>query len=150
MTTLISQKNQLSGVATLISVDRRMQKPIYLQIYESFRSRIVRRELRPGQLVPSTRQLARELRVSRFPVLNAYAQLLAEGYFESRTGAGTFIASSLPEEPATTTSKAVAKPARTWGAIAPPAAILPRTQNPPGSTGPGPFPEATRNWKHFR
>ncbi|PYS49205.1 MAG: PLP-dependent aminotransferase family protein [Acidobacteria bacterium] len=139
MTTLISQKNQLSGVATLISVDRRMQKPIYLQIYESFRSRIVRRELRPGQLVPSTRQLARELRVSRFPVLNAYAQLLAEGYFESRTGAGTFIASSLPEEPATKSRKAVAKPAPRLRAIATRAAILPRYQNPSGTNGLGPF-----------
>ncbi len=38
-----------------------------------------------------------ELGVSRIPVLNAYAQLLAEGYFESRKGAGTFVSESLPE-----------------------------------------------------
>ena len=35
--------------------------------------------------------------MSRIPVLNAYAQLLAEGYFESRKGAGTFVSDSLPE-----------------------------------------------------
>jgi GntR family transcriptional regulator/MocR family aminotransferase len=52
-------------------------------------------ELRARQIVPSTRELARELRVSRLPVLDAYSQLLAEGYFESRVGSGTFIASGL-------------------------------------------------------
>jgi GntR family transcriptional regulator/MocR family aminotransferase len=84
------------GIPNLISVDRRLSVPLYQQIYDSFRARITNGELRPGELVPSTRELARELRVSRLPVLNAYAQLLGEGYFESRAGAGTFVASSLP------------------------------------------------------
>ena len=38
-----------------------------------------------------------ELRISRFPVLDAYAQLLAEGYFESQVGSGTFVSNSLPQ-----------------------------------------------------
>src|SRR4051795_8471457 len=80
----------------LITVDRRLAKPLYKQIYDSFRTRIVRAELRAGQPGPSSRELARELRISRLPVLNAYAQLLAEGYFESRVGAGTFVAASFP------------------------------------------------------
>jgi GntR family transcriptional regulator / MocR family aminotransferase len=91
-------KAELRGVAALISVDRRARKPLHQQIYDSFRHRIIRRELRAGELVPSSRWLARELRVSRLPVLNAYAQLLAEGYFESRVGSGTFVASSLPAQ----------------------------------------------------
>src|SRR5439155_19120214 len=95
MTTL---KTELGGIMTLISVDRRARKPLHQQIYDSFRHRIIRRELRAGELVPSSRGLARELRVSRVPVLNAYAQLLAEGYFESRVGSGTFIATSLPAQ----------------------------------------------------
>jgi GntR family transcriptional regulator/MocR family aminotransferase len=41
--------------------------------------------------------LALELGISRMPVLNAYAQLLAEGYFESRVGSGTVVSRSLPE-----------------------------------------------------
>ena len=41
--------------------------------------------------------LLRELGIFRIPVLNAYAQLLAEGYFASRKGAGTFISDALPE-----------------------------------------------------
>src|SRR6266849_2964593 len=87
---------RLRGIPALISVDRRVSKPLSQQIYDSFRVRVTNGELRAGELVPSTRELARELRVSRLPVLNAYAQLLAEGYFESRTGAGTFVATSLP------------------------------------------------------
>src|ERR1041385_705003 len=86
----------LRGVATVVTVDRRLAKPLYQQIYDAFRGRVIRGDLRAGQLVPSTRELARDLRVSRLPVLEAYAQLHAEGYFETRVGAGTFIATSLP------------------------------------------------------
>jgi GntR family transcriptional regulator/MocR family aminotransferase len=59
---------------------------------------IVSRNLGAGQQIPSTRALAVELRISRIPVLTAYAQLLAEGYFETRAGAGTFVCSSLPDQ----------------------------------------------------
>src|SRR6266436_10089794 len=89
-------KSQFCGISNLITVDRRVSKPLYQQIYDSFRSRIIRGELRAGDLVPSSRELARESRISRLPVLTAYSQLLAERSFESRVGAGTFIASSLP------------------------------------------------------
>src|SRR5204862_304137 len=95
MTTL---KTDLRGIVTPITVDRRARKPLHRQIYDFFRERIIRRELRASELVPSSRGLARELRVSRLPVLNAYAQLLAEGYFESHVGAGTFVANSLPAQ----------------------------------------------------
>ncbi|HJZ75372.1 MAG TPA: PLP-dependent aminotransferase family protein [Vicinamibacterales bacterium] len=96
MTTLSAAKDVLRGVATLVAVDTRAATPIYSQIYQSFRARILSAELRAGQLIPSSRELARYLRVSRFPVLNAYAQLIAEGYFEARVGTGTFVARSLP------------------------------------------------------
>jgi GntR family transcriptional regulator/MocR family aminotransferase len=82
----------------IIVVDRKAASPLHKQIYDGFRANILRRELRPGQRIPSSRELASELRVSRFPVLNAYAQLLAEGYFESRVGAGTFVSGALPEQ----------------------------------------------------
>jgi GntR family transcriptional regulator/MocR family aminotransferase len=90
-------KKVASGFSPLIAVDRRDRKPLHLQIYEGYRRAILRRNLSAGQQVPSSRQLALELKVSRIPVLNAYAQLLAEGYFEARTGAGTFVSSSLAE-----------------------------------------------------
>lgn len=129
----------MDKVATLVSVDRRAPKPIYLQIYEAFRTRIVNRELRSGQLVPSTRQLADELRVSRFPILNAYAQLLAEGYFESRVGAGTYIASSFPEESRPRNRKAPSNTAAGVRTVSAGASTLPRYVKPDVPVGLGPF-----------
>jgi GntR family transcriptional regulator/MocR family aminotransferase len=82
----------------VITLDRKAAKPLHRQIYEAYRTRIIARDLQPGQQVPSSRSLAAELRVSRIPVLNAYSQLLAESYFESRVGAGTFVSSGLPEQ----------------------------------------------------
>jgi GntR family transcriptional regulator/MocR family aminotransferase len=81
----------------VIAVDRQASSPLHRQIYDAFRMAIVRGNLRPGQRVPSSRTLSVDLGISRIPVLNAYAQLLAEGYFEGRKGAGTFVTDSLPE-----------------------------------------------------
>ena len=91
-------KRVASGILPIMAVDRKAPKPLYRQIYDSYRTAIVDGSLRPGQRIPSTRVLASELGVSRFPVLNAYSQLLAEGYFESRVGAGTVVSSSLPDQ----------------------------------------------------
>ena len=87
-----------SGFSPVIALDRRNGKPLHRQVYEAFCSAIVRRNLRAGQRVPSSRALALELRISRIPVLNAYSQLLAEGYLETRSGSGTFVSSSLPDQ----------------------------------------------------
>lgn len=86
------------GFSPLISVDRRLRRPLQLQVGDAFRAAIVNGNLRPGEQVPSSRSLASELGISRIPALNAYAQLLAEGFFETRVGAGTFVSSSLPNQ----------------------------------------------------
>lgn len=86
------------GILPVVAIDRTSGKPLYKQLYEGYRDAIVERRLSGGQRLPSTRSLATELQISRIPVLNAFEQLLAEGYFESRVGAGTFVASSLPDE----------------------------------------------------
>lgn len=90
--------NLNAGIAPIISIDRTAETPLHRQIYDGFRAAILRGDLRPGQPVPSSRELAFEIPVSRFPVLHAYAQLLAEGYFQSQVGSGTFVSSSLPEQ----------------------------------------------------
>ncbi len=90
-------KKVASGFFPMIAIDRKVPKALHKQIFDAYRSAIVDGKLRAGQRIPSTRELASELKVSRFPVLNAYAQLLAEGYFESRVGAGTIISKSLPD-----------------------------------------------------
>src|SRR5271156_4974532 len=86
------------GFSPMIAVDRKAKDPLHKQIYDAYRSMIVGRRLRAGQQIPSTRTLALELKVSRIPVLTAYSQLLAEGYFEARAGVGTFVCSSLPDQ----------------------------------------------------
>src|SRR5208282_2811125 len=91
-------KKIASGILPMIAVDRRAPMPLHRQIYDAFRAAVVEGRLRPGQRIPSTRLLASELGVSRFPVLNAYAQLLAEGYLEGRVGAGTVVSNSLPDQ----------------------------------------------------
>jgi GntR family transcriptional regulator/MocR family aminotransferase len=85
-------------MAPVIPLDRQARMPLYRQIYGGLRTAIVDRLLRPGQRLPSTRALAVELGVSRIPVLEAFEQLLAEGYCESRVGCGTFVAAALPGE----------------------------------------------------
>jgi GntR family transcriptional regulator/MocR family aminotransferase len=87
-----------AGIVPVIPVDREAAAPLHRQVYAGFRDAILRGDLAAGQQVPSSRALATELAISRFPVLDAYAQLLAEGYFESRVGAGTFVSASLPHQ----------------------------------------------------
>src|ERR1700688_1042093 len=91
-------KRSPSAVLAVIAVERTAATPLYRQIYDGYRDAIVERRLRGGERLPSTRPPAAELRISRMPVLIAFEQLLAEGYFESRVGAGTFVAASLPGE----------------------------------------------------
>ena len=96
-----------SGIVPLIRLDRRSREPLHRQIYNAYRNAVVERRLRPNERVPSTRTLATELGVSRIPVLNAYSQLLAEGYFESRVGAGTIVSSTLPDQVTSSQRRAV-------------------------------------------
>src|SRR5258706_12438018 len=83
----------------VVAVDRASATPFYRQLYDAFRDAILERRLRAGQRVPSTRSLAAELRISRLPILNAFEQLVAEGYFESGIGSGTFVARDVPGKP---------------------------------------------------
>jgi GntR family transcriptional regulator / MocR family aminotransferase len=71
--------------------------PLYRVLYIHIRAAILSGELRGGMKLPSTRALAEQLNVSRNTVLNAYRQLLAEGYLEGKEGSGTFVAHALPE-----------------------------------------------------
>lgn len=87
-----------SGISPAIAIDRKAAVPLYRQVYDAYRTGILEGRLRSGERVPSTRTLAVELGISRIPILNAYAQLSAEGYFESRVGAGTVISTALPDQ----------------------------------------------------
>ncbi|KVG65218.1 PLP-dependent aminotransferase family protein [Burkholderia pseudomultivorans] len=65
------------------------------QLAQSLREAVRRGDVRPGDTLPSTRLLAASLQVARGTVVDAYAQLVAEGCLESRGGAGTRVANAL-------------------------------------------------------
>jgi len=104
-----------AGFLPPIALGHNGKTPKYRQLYDWFQRAIIEGQLRPGQRVPSTRALATELNISRIPALQAYEQLLAEGYFESFTGAGTCVAGSIPED---TPTPAAANPRRVPQALA--------------------------------
>ena len=70
--------------------------PLNRSVYAALRSAILEARVPAGGRLPSSRALAAELHVSRNTVLYAYEQLAAEGYVETRRGAGTFVVSMLP------------------------------------------------------
>ena len=65
--------------------------PISRQIADQIRSQCAARALKPGDRVPSVRELARELAVNQNTVLHVYERLTAEGWLETRQGSGTFV-----------------------------------------------------------
>src|SRR5688572_29600983 len=67
--------------------------PLGAQIQDQMRAAIREGRLTTGERLPSTRRLAERLGVSRGTVVEAYEQLLAEGYVESTIGSGTRVAS---------------------------------------------------------
>src|ERR1051325_8093961 len=68
------------------------------EIYRQLRRAIVDGKLRPGELLPPSRELARRLSVARTTVTVAYDRLAGEGFVSSRVGAGTYVsASSAPD-----------------------------------------------------
>ncbi len=76
----------------LVRLDRSASQPLRAQLEASLREAIRGRRLRAGERLPSSRELARALGVSRGMVQDCYGQLLAEGYLTSRTGSATRVA----------------------------------------------------------
>src|SRR5271156_5722790 len=70
--------------------------PITRQIADQIRAQCASGILRPGQQLPSVRDLARQLAVNQNTILRVYEKLTAEGLLERRHGAGTFVREQLP------------------------------------------------------
>ncbi|RXN92635.1 DNA-binding protein [Achromobacter aloeverae] len=67
------------------------------QLYECLRGAILDGSLPPSSPLPASRDLAREIGMSRNTVLHAYEQLRTEGYVHARVGSGTFVAETAPD-----------------------------------------------------
>ncbi|SAL58240.1 transcriptional regulator [Caballeronia telluris] len=96
------------------------------QIYRQLRSGIVEGRLAANARLPSTRDLAAQLNVSRKTTLDVFERLIAEGFLRTRAGDGTFVAEGLARLPAAprAPSPASARAAGIWGAM--PAGMAPQ------------------------
>lgn len=65
--------------------------PLYEQIKDAMKENISKGTLKPGERLPSVRNLSKELKVSILTAKKAYNELEKEGFVESRQGLGTFV-----------------------------------------------------------
>lgn len=82
-----------------IELNRKSELQLWRQIYQSLKELMISGQLKAGEALPSTRELAKELDVSRNTVCEAYDLLIAEGFVISRQGAPTRVAYGLCIEP---------------------------------------------------
>src|ERR1700740_2656099 len=68
--------------------------PLYIQLRDQLRSLVNAGDLRPGDRIPASRELAQTLGVHRTTVANAYAELESEGLIQGHVGRGTFISTN--------------------------------------------------------
>ncbi|CAI3103359.1 HTH-type transcriptional regulatory protein GabR [Acinetobacter calcoaceticus] len=99
----------------LIAKIDKTQGQISAQLTQGLREAVQNGDLQPGDPLPSSRELAQTLNVARGTVIEAYDQLLAEGVFESRTRAGTYVSHALTKS---TQNKSLAQSAMSLTASA--------------------------------
>lgn len=95
-----SRKQRQRSIAAfdMIRLDRTAVEPLHQQLYRQIRDELVSGSFSDNSSrLPSSRLLARDLRVSRMTVNQAFAKLHAEGYLKSRVGSGTFVVHPLPD-----------------------------------------------------
>ena len=76
-----------------VSVSNHSKTPMFQQLCDQLRGAVLSGQLAADDRLPSSRVLANECNVSRNTVINAYQQLIAEGYFDAKTGSGTRVSS---------------------------------------------------------
>jgi GntR family transcriptional regulator/MocR family aminotransferase len=89
---------KLHATAPIALGNRRPGATLTQWLYEEFRSAILSGRLPRGARLPATRELAAQYRLSRRTAVTVFEQLREEGYTESRTGAGTMVSNTLPED----------------------------------------------------
>ena len=100
------------GPELLLRLDRDSDQPLRSQLETGLRDAIRDGRLQPGERLPSSREFARELGVSRGLVQECYGQLLSEGYLDSHVGSATKVAArAYPAASAASRPAAAAAPA---------------------------------------
>src|SRR6478672_681195 len=75
----------------LVSLDPADATPIYAQVERGLRAAIAAGRLKPGDQLPTVRELAVELKVNANTIARVYSELERAGVFETRRGVGTFV-----------------------------------------------------------
>ena len=107
--TLMTTLGTTSGPELLVEIDRTAPASLHHQLANGLRDAIRTGRLTPHTRLPSTRVLAADLGVSRRLVVDAYSQLVAEGFLFSRHGSGTRVATV---DAASTPERGSAEPTR--------------------------------------
>lgn len=74
-----------------VLISNSSQEPIYEQIYKQIKNSVILGELKPGELLPSIRNLARELQISVITSKRAYEELERDGFIETVPGKGSYV-----------------------------------------------------------
>ena len=102
----------------MIRLDRTAREPLHQQLYRQIRDELVSGNFSDNSSrLPSSRELAADLRISRPTVRLAFSKLHAEGYLRSRMGSGTFVASALPETFLSADKRAIGRPSHISGRV---------------------------------
>jgi GntR family transcriptional regulator / MocR family aminotransferase len=81
-----------------LHLDPKSKMNLQMQIYEQFATHIREGRLKPGGVLPSSRELSEQLGVSRNTVSEAYERLVADGYINTAPKRGTFVSMTVPED----------------------------------------------------
>src|SRR5438128_2162874 len=117
----------------LIQLDRDNGQPLRSQLETAIRSAIRQGRLAAGERLPSSRELAHDLSVSRGLVQECYGQLLSEGYLDSRVGSATRVAGGAGPLPPAAVPPAAVPPATVLAATVPPATASPARARQPAA-----------------
>ena len=85
------------GETLNINISHTSTIPLYEQIQTQIKNQILNGSLKPGEGLPSIRNLAKELKVSIITTKRAYEELEKDGFIETVIGKGTFVSHQNPE-----------------------------------------------------
>jgi len=101
-----------------LRVDPASAAPLWSQIEEGLRRLVASGALAPGAVVPSVRDLARDLRVNPATVSKAYQRLTDAGVLEVRRGDGTYVSAAPPALPRAERARALREGAMRYASLA--------------------------------